>query len=428
MKIRLSPRATLALAWGVFLLYAYPGYVPPEGADMLVDSRVGITTDWHSPVMTAIWQLIEQGMAGPPGLLLVQSGMLLYGTYVLARRAVAARTAALVAGGVLLFPPILAAVAVLSAEVLLASFLVAGIAALTSSCRYWRLGGLGLLVLASGLVGAAPLAGFVIVVSLFVWPAYDRGWRRWSVATAAGVLVVLAGIGLRTGLVDARTHRVEIVRAMEDITGTLAYADDLDDAAARPLLATVALTVDSELQSHARKQYRRASRGRGLFVWPETAEQQRELLRARRELIASYRVAYLRHRALQLYRALGLPPTRRPTPIYTSFVPSIESAASMQYLARHSLLQQSLVDAVEAISGTFLFRPYLYAGLALIMVPLAIRRRRWLALVLVGSAAAYALLFAIFATREEYRDLHWLVVATVLAGLSVLPRSTSAPP
>lgn len=428
MRLTLSPRAILALAWGVFLLYAYPGYVPPEAADMLVDSRVGVTTDWHSPVMTALWHLTEQVMAGPPGLLLVQSGMLLYGTYVLARRAVEARTAALVAGGVLLFPPILAAVAVLSPEVLLASILVAGIAALTSSCKYWRLGGLGLLVTASSLVDAAPPAGFVLVVSLFVWPAYDRGWRRWAVATAAGVLVVLAAFGLRTWLVDARTQRVEIVRAMDDITGTLAYADDLDDAAVTSLLANVGLTIETDIRSHARKQYRRASRGRGMFVWLETAEQKSALLRARRQLIGSYRDAYLRHRALQLYRALGLPPTRRSPPIYTSFVPSLESAETMQYLARHSLAQRILVGAVEAISGTFLFRPYLYAALALVLVPLAIRRRQRLALVLIGSAAAYALLFAFLATREEYRDMHWLVVATVLAGLSLLPRSASAPP
>lgn len=426
MKITLSPRAILAIAWGVFLLYAYPGYVPPESADMLVDSRVSITTDWHSPVMTTVWHLIEHVMAGPAGLLLVQSGLLLYGTYVLARRQTAPRIAAIVAGGVLLFPPILAAVAVVAAEVLCASVLVAGVAALTSSSKYGRLAGIALMVVASSLVEAAPLAGFVIVVSLFVWPPFECRWQRWAIATVASVLIVLAAIGLRTWLVDARTQRVEVVRAMDDIAGTLYYADRIDDAAISPLLGDTPLAVPSELQAYARSHYRKTSRGREMFRWPATPAEQVALVAARDFLVGEHRAAYLRHRAVQLYRALGLPPSRRAPPIYTSFVPSLESAETMQYLARHSLVQEILVDGVRATSGTFLFRPYLYAALALLLVPLAIRRRRWLALVLVGSAAAYALLFALFTTREQYRDLHWIVVATVLAGLSLWSRSPSA--
>src|SRR5262249_3941645 len=141
----------LLAGWLLFLLYAYPGYLLTESANQLFDARTGGFTDWHSPMMTEVWRIVSIPIAGPAGMLLLQSGLLLWGGFVLLRRTLSARAAAIAAVCILVFPPIMAPMAVITPEAQFAAFLIAGTAALSSERPAWRYTGLGLMVVACGL-------------------------------------------------------------------------------------------------------------------------------------------------------------------------------------------------------------------------------------------------------------------------------------
>src|SRR6185369_3923165 len=154
----------------------FPGYVMTEGADQLVDSRVGTFTDWHPVMMTEVWRLVGHVISGPPGMLLVQSALLLFGTFVLARRFVTDRAAAFVAIAILLLPPVMTTMAVICAEAQLVAWLVGGTALLLAERRALRLAGLVAMMIACGMGGGAVLAVLPLIVVPFRWRDEQPRW------------------------------------------------------------------------------------------------------------------------------------------------------------------------------------------------------------------------------------------------------------
>ena len=86
-----TPQRILLAGWLGFLLYAYPGYMLTDVADQLFESRVNEFTDAHAPMMTEVWRTVALVISGPPGMLFLQSLLLLGGTFVLLRRAMTER-------------------------------------------------------------------------------------------------------------------------------------------------------------------------------------------------------------------------------------------------------------------------------------------------------------------------------------------------
>ena len=412
-----TPRRILAASWLAFVLFAYPGFMKIDALDELVDARMGEISDWHSPVMTELWRIVNIVVAGPAGMLVVQSVLLVAGCYHLLRRTMSERGAAIAAACVLWFPPIVATEAQVSADTLLASVLVAAAAALASARPRVRLGGLALAAFAGGLRDGAALAALPIVVALFRRRDGDRGWRRAALALGAWAITVLAAHAASHAIVDSRTERAEVARAIDDAVGTLSRAPDLDDAELRELLAGAPLATTIDVQGRARAVYDTprsyASGGDRVFDVPHDDAQRDALLDARVALARAAPRAYLAHRWHHLANELAM--SHRFGAMYAEFVPDPSLRENVRYAAHHSLLQDTLLAPLRWLSRTFWFRPYLYAVLAIVLLPLAVARRQHAAALLLASALAHVAALFVWSVATDYRDSHWLIVATTLA-------------
>src|SRR4030088_2811149 len=102
---------SIAAALGVVFAVAsfFPGYMSPDSVSQLSQGRAMTFTDWHPPVMSFLWGLIDRIIAGPAGMLVLHNfmfwaGLGLFVHHLGFERAWAA-TAILLTG---LFPPVLA--------------------------------------------------------------------------------------------------------------------------------------------------------------------------------------------------------------------------------------------------------------------------------------------------------------------------------
>jgi len=412
----MKPRRILVAAWALFVLFGYPGFMRPDALDELVDSRTGVFTDWHSPMLTELWRVLGRVVAGPAPLFLVQGTMLLLGTYSLARRVLPERRAAAAAAAVLLFPPLLSTTALVSEDATLTAFLVCGAALLLAKRRF---AGLALLVVAAGLQEGAALAVLPIIVATLRWPA--TRWRALATAFAAWTAVTALAFGLTQLFIDEHTHRREAALAMIDIAGTLDHAHHIDDARVRALLPGVSFAIVKDLQQHARKASRSSpdAGDNRVFEAPTTRSERDGLIAGRDSISTALPLAYLGARVKVFERVLGFSRDKQWRTLNTDFVPNPNQRIGIAHAAYHSLVQRILIWPVKLLSRTPLFSPYLYFFLALVLVPIAFVRRNGLAAILLVSGLVYELGLGIVTAVPEYRDSHWMMAATCVAALLV---------
>ncbi|HET9991228.1 MAG TPA: hypothetical protein VFQ65_22000, partial [Kofleriaceae bacterium] len=186
---RFQPAVILAAGWAVFVLYAYPGTLTFDSIDVLIQARAGSYRDDQPPIVTALWALVEHVIAGPFGMLVLQSVALLAGLYLVFRITFAARGAAIAAVAVFLFPPVMTPMTAIWKDPLMAGLLVLG-----TGCLLHRknVAGLAVLLVAGAVRYNAPAATMAPIVLLLAWRW--TGWRRY--ALAMGVWAVTAAIAL----------------------------------------------------------------------------------------------------------------------------------------------------------------------------------------------------------------------------------------
>src|SRR5437763_16429846 len=61
--------AGFALALAAF----YPGYMSPDSTSQLTQARAWDFTDWHPPLMAALWGAVDRVFPGPAGMLVLQN-------------------------------------------------------------------------------------------------------------------------------------------------------------------------------------------------------------------------------------------------------------------------------------------------------------------------------------------------------------------
>jgi hypothetical protein len=424
------PIGILGAGWLVFVLYAYPGYMMTEAADELVDSRTNHFSDWHSAVMTEIWRRCGAFLSGPFPILVIQSLLLLAGAYHLLRRAMAPRAAAGAAIGVLLFPPVMAAMAVVGRDTMLAGVVVAAAAALLDPRRWVRGLGLGLLLVAGGLREGAELVVLAVGGVGFAWRDGQAWWRRAAIALVCAAAVAIGGGALDRALTDVETGRRPVTLASTDLLGVLRYAPPIDDASLRAAMPGVWLTSAPGLQARARILYvvgATGSDGPGhLFDAPTTGPAGDAIRAARDRLVAAYPGAYFAHRRHVFYAVLGLTTPWDPARAYTSFTTSDAERDATQHLARHSVVQKGLIAPVRWLSRTMLFRPYLYFFLALALVPLAVLRRRRDAVLLLAGGIVHELSLGLVATEARFRMSTTMIACTAIAGVLLAAAALAA--
>lgn len=398
----MTPRKLLLGAWVVFVLFGYPGFMRSDAVDMLVDSRVGQITDWHSPMFTEVWRVLGRVVSGPAPMFLLQGTLLLLGSYSLLCRITTNTRAAIGAAIITLFPPVISTTALVSEDGLLASTLVAGTALLLAGRK---ITGVLCLIVACGLQAGSALAALPLLLL-----ASQSRWR----ATLVWFACAAVGMGATQLLVDRPSHRRQIALAEADIIGTIANAPTLDDATLQQHLSGIALQSGDQLQGHARHAYQHPD---DKFF---DAEVNPDAVRiTRRSLALAYPSAYAKHRLHEFVRVLGLSRGTSWRAFHGEFIAK-GLRASAGHDAHHSLVQSALIWPVKALSRSLLFRPYIYFFVAVVALGYAIARRKALATAILISGVIYELALAIVTASPDYHDSHWLITATVLALIALV--------
>jgi hypothetical protein len=428
----LQPPAILAVGWALGLLYAWPGLMTFDSIVLLHQARDHVYTDGHPPVVAALWGLVDHVVPGSAGMLVLQTAGFVAGMYLVLRRVLSPRRAALAAVAIFLFPPVLCPLSVIWKDCIMAGALVLAIALLIAERRVWRFVGLGLLLLASAVRYNAPAATFAPVVLLFVWPGVSRAVARYAIAAGIWVGLTVGAIAINAALTDIHMHFWQSSLAAFDIAGTLAHVDgSLADHELRETLAGTPLEIDHDLHAAIRTRYapddfERLIAGDGR-VWnltiigqtPAPAPQVEAMTRAFWAVVTEHPGAYLRHRVAVLLATLeittspgvGVITRRGQNRDYLHDLGLDPDGTSLQLALEHRFKQLA--------QRTPLFQPWIYVLLALALLAFAGTRLE-VAVLLSGLGLESSLL--LLAPTTDYRYSHWLVVCTLIAGVMVVAR------
>ena len=433
---KVPPFLILAAGWFFFFMHAYPGLMTRDSFDQLRQARTGIFLDDHPPMMQAIVWVIDPFVAGPIGPVAAQSLMMLAGTYLLLRRVMRARVAAVVAVAFLWLPPVVAVMTVMWKDPMMAGALMLATALITSECRRARIAGLALVVVATGVRFNALAATFAIVVLLFEWRAFDgttwmRRAKRYGLALGVWVGLTIAAFGINTLLTDRETHFFETT-LVDDMVGTLAWEKGTrSDAELRELFRGIPLKPPDRIHRAIRRAYRSDSMlpyvvgNERIFdlpladVEPPSAEVRAALLRSWKEIVFGGFGAYLKYRADRFRVVIGLTKDSEKTweqPIIVTHEYQDKNLLwQFGVSTTVSPMQQCIDDTLSWLSHTWLFRPWLYLALTLALLVMALRRPLVLALLLSGLGIELSLFF--LAHSADYRYSHWMICTTLLAAI-----------
>lgn len=436
------PWLVLAIAWGILVLYAFPGQMTQDSWDHLTEARTGVFTDGHPPAMDLLFRWLDYVIAGPFLMLVLQSVALLLGLYLMLRRAFTPRGAAWATFGCYLYPPVMMPMAVIWKDCAMAGFLALGLGALFDGRRWLRIVALGALFVASAVRYNAFAATLPMLLLWFEWrPALVR-WRRYAIAAAAWLAVTLAAFGANRLLTDRPMYIWYSSLAVFDIVGTLNYVDgDCSDPELEQLLAGTDLRVHREIHRTMRALYSPSNFApivldpkRALWALPvlgrePAPEPVRDAVgRAWWSVVTSHPGAYLRHRLAATGAVLSLGRvhvsgaiTERDAYRYSDYVHQMGQGTGW------SPLQDSWTRLMIWIGRqTPVFAPWLYLAAALVLIPLARRHRDVLAILF--SGLLYEATLVPLAASHDYRYSHWMIVTTCVALVAVIARRSRGAP
>ncbi len=423
---RRPPRAILIAGWLAFVLGCYPGYLSVDSALQLYSVRSGAYTD-YAPVMTALWSGFEWVFAGPFPMLLLQSGLALFGLYAIGAQIVRPRAAAVVAVVLVLFPPIFAPLAVIWPDPLMAGALLGGTGALLQASPRWKAIGLLLFVVACS---CRPEVVFALVPLALLAVTRGAWWRRAGLALVLVIGVSAASRIVDRVLVETDTHLWQQQLMVMDTVGTLRRAKVTNAEALERALAGLPVIVDPPTLKA-----RVTSAVDSLNWWPlangddrildpiaDDAESAALTADWRRTINAHHR-AYYAHRKALAKGLLGL--TNVWDPVFDS-LGDWDLLAELHHRATSSDWEDNMRAIVHGFAATPLFRPWLYMVLAIAAIVLA--RRRAIPRALAISGLAWELAMFVFAPGTDYRFSHWLVVATCASLAWLVAARVTSPP
>ncbi len=432
------PIIILAIGWVIFMAYGWPGLMTMDSFDQLGEARAWFFTDSHPPAMAALWAVIDHVVRGPTGMLVLQSGMFLGGLFLLLRRALAPTGAAVAAVVLLLFPPVLAPMVVIWKDCVMAGCFVLGTAMLLETRRGIRLGGLALLCLGMAMRYNAPAATLPLVVLLFEWRPGMRWLVRYAIAAGAWVAITVVAFGLNAWLTDRPMHYWASSLGIQDIVGVLANTDeDLPDSELAPLLVPTGIHVDHDFQRAARARYKRGEFTQLLVgdgaLWtmpvagttPAPAPQREAIERAWHELVTAHPGAFARYRLATFGEVLGVYEKFAGTTVIRHKYQTPERLDAFG-ISRHQPVWQDKAERwlLQLAKHSPLFRPWVYAVIALFLLGFALHQREVLALLV--SGILYELTYLPFGQTPDYRYSHWLVVCTCVSLVIVVTRRARA--
>ncbi|MBS1123047.1 MAG: hypothetical protein H6Q90_5275 [Deltaproteobacteria bacterium] len=429
------PRVILAVGWLYLILYAYPGQMTTDTFDHLSESRAGIYTDGHPPALNVLWKLCEYLIAGPFGVLVVQSLAFLLGLYAVMRRTFSPRGAAWAATALFLYPPIMMPFAVVWKDSLMAGFLMLGVGGLLDDRRSRRLAGLAALFLASAFRYNAFGATLPLVVFLFELRPGLHWLKRYAISLTAWLAITFAAFTVNARLTDTPMHFWHSSLAVYDIVGTLSYVDrDLPDAELEQLFAGTDLQVHHDIHATIRtlfdpRDFMPIVTDEKLALWhlpvygqtPAPEAQRDAIGRAWKEILTTYPGAYVEYRLAVMAEVLSL---TRPKPsgvVQRRQLQRPEFAYSQAVPTGWSKLQNRLTYWMSTLWKVLpIYVPWLYVVLALILLPLTRKHRDVFALLASGLVIESSLL--VLAPSPDYRYSHWTVICTCIAIVTLVAR------
>jgi hypothetical protein len=440
----------LVVGWVAFLVYAHPGLMTKDSFDQLDEARAGLYSDGHPPLMQLIWSICDRVIAGPFGMLLLQTGLFLGGMYLVFRRALKPRASAIAAVALLLFPPVGAVMAVVWKDCLMAGLLAMACGlALYASARpegerrkalYAKIAAVAFACVAAGIRYNAAAATLPLIV--FVFPPVS-GWKarakRYGIAGALWLATTGAALGADSLLTDKPTYAWYSSLAVGDIVGTLHYMkQEVPDERLLRWFRGTPLTVGKNIHAFAREHYRPdvfiplVSPGPGqMFDFPQdqpTPEAAREpMANAYKAIVKGHLIAFARHRLLVFLSVLGFVGDSWDNQlIVTHDYQQPDLLAHAGVSNDYSSLQHGIDELYKAVSRTPLFRPYLYFVLALVLVWLARKQSDVVALLASGLLLEGSLF--LIGPSNDYRYSHWLVVSSLLGLVFVIARRRNPAP
>jgi hypothetical protein len=219
--LRDRPKATvcslLAVAGTLAVLASfYPGYMSADSISQLAAARSGRLTDWHPPLMTLLWGLLDRVWRGPPGLILLH-GLLLWSGVALIAGLACSRTvsAALALLAVGFFPAVLALLGTAWKDVAFGCSMTLAIAFLLLAQlrrkRWAAIGATPLLFYAlsvrhEGVLSVIPVCAWAGILGFELFPRSGRPLRH-ARPIGAAVGLVLGGLFLAA---DAGVTRLAV--------------------------------------------------------------------------------------------------------------------------------------------------------------------------------------------------------------------------
>lgn len=401
-------------------IYAFPGYLAYDSLDQLRQARAGVMTDWHPPIMSALWGLLDRIVSGTLLMLVLQCSLFLGGLYALLRRRLAPTRAVVLTLVIFAMPPVLTMMAVILKDCLMAGALLVGAAGLSSERRWARYAGLGMFLFAAGLRHNAISVVVPLVALLSPWPATKGPWIRGLVGAAIGLSLMGSAMLVNKRLTDVASHPFTGMLAPMDIVNTVALAPDLSDDEVRALMPGITFAKPSGLQAHARALFniyalpQNFALGEGRFYdGPTTDEGRSAVTHAWWTLVTTYPGAYLTARFAMMRELVGLTDANY-TPVYEARNEAAMLKVNGEPPADRNVVQRWLARKMIKLGrSSLLFRPYLYLVLCLGLVVLLRRDRVTLALML--SGLSYVALDVIAIPGPDIRYLWWLMVVTLIA-------------
>jgi len=432
---QLPPLAILAFGWGIAVLYAFPGLVSLDSLDQLIEARKGVYTDGHPPFMQLMWHVVDSIIAGTIGMFVIQNAAFLAGMYLLLKRALPPRGAALAATLIYIFPPVLCTMAVIWKDCLMAGFFLLGTAALLDDRRKVRLLGLACLFIATAVRYNALAASMPLIVLLFDWG--KQRFVRYALAAGVWLAISVTALGTNIALTDIQMHFWQSSLAVLDIAGTVANVDGtIPDDELKKTFDGTGLLVDKDIHAAIKKRYSSDDFAPLIFgpghLWDlpiegnvPAPEPQREAIgRAFWELVGAHPGAYLEHRIAVFLDVIGAS-SNDGTVVMTFHSSYREYMANLgldTHPTRTQLRWQSRASWLA--KHTWLFKPVLYLLVALVL--LGINRDRDVLALLLSGIGLEASLF-LLAPTPDYRYSHWLVVCTLISAVMVIARKRRKP-
>ncbi|MFT3694633.1 MAG: hypothetical protein QM831_15900 [Kofleriaceae bacterium] len=418
-KLRVA--GILAVAYALFLSYAYPGFLSIDSGQQLLEARAHVYSDWHPPAMAWLWGVCEHLIQGPLLMLLLQSIAFLAGLFLVLRRALAPTWAAIVAAVIFLFPPVIAPMAVIWKDSQMAGYLMLGFALLFEGTRA-RVIGILLMSLACAMRHNAPGA---VLPLLFVLDGPAR--RIWRVAVIAGVfaVIVISSTALNKHLTDKPAYQWHVSIAPYDIAGIMHFGRFFSDEemnrelVGTPLARTDHIAYKARTNGYSTRTWWDSLNGEGrVFFWPETDQQRDALARSWKHMVLANKWPYLHHRLAVFASTIGLDGEPLFGPVWFNDPPDdyIKAANLERVAPRQTAIGEALVWIA---THTIWFYPWLYLAFAVVFVPLARKHLDILALYL--SGIMYELTLLPFSTADN-RYSHWLTVTTLVATIMLVRR------